>query len=115
MQTYIVAWLASALMLGGLMAMATPGFADEPLKINGEVKQGETDGTPLQVIPTNQGVVIVTGKLVKGRPANAVLVQGAQPVEIKVTPLTQHTQVMTLHRAWEEDLASQVRCIQSCP
>lgn len=114
MKIYSIAVLASTLMLVVAMTMATPGFADEPLKITGEVREGENDGTRLKILPTDRGMVIVTGELVKGQPASVVLLEGARSAQLKVTPHT-HTQVMTIHRTWEEELASQVDCIQSCP
>jgi hypothetical protein len=101
-------------MLGGLIGASTPDWADEPLKITGEVKEVENDGTRLQIIPTNKGEVIVMGEAVKGRLANAVLLQATRPAEIKVTP-HDHTQVMVVHQAWEAELARQSDCIKSCP
>ena len=101
MRTLIVALAVTVLAMGVLMATPTSGWADEPVRITGDVTEVRLGDTPLQLIPTDQGVFIVQGELAADKLATVMLMEGARPVQIKVTPHT-HTQSLVVHRGLEE-------------
>ena len=93
----------TALALVGLIAIPPNGFADEQLTITGQPKEVKFDGSQLQVIPTERGVFLVVGELVKGKPANVVLLEGARPAQVKIAP-HHHADVLVVHSEMEETL-----------
>jgi hypothetical protein len=113
MRAIVDVFAVTAITLGLLIALPAGGFADERVRLPGGAKEVEFDGMSVQMIPTDKGVFMVLGELTKGQPANVLLFEGARPVQVKVTP-HDHTQVMVVHRAWEEELARQSP-IQSTP
>ena len=94
------------LLLVGLIAIPTHGFADEQITITGKPTEVKFDGGQLQIIPTEKGVFLVVGELVKGKPANVVLLEGARPTQVKIAP-HHHADVLVVHREYEEELARQ--------
>lgn len=102
----------TALAMVGLIAMPPNGFADEQLTIIGEPKQVKFEGGQLQIIPTEKGVFLVVGELVKGKPGNVVLLEGARPAQVKVAR-HHHADVLVVHREFEELLAEQSQGITS--
>jgi hypothetical protein len=108
----VIAFTMTALVLGMLIAIPTEGIADEPVKITGEVKELRQDGMSLQVIPTDRGVFIVVGQLVKERPATVMLLEGARPVQVQVAG---DWKTMVVHRELEERLAAETRRFITTP
>jgi len=104
----------AALLTVGLIAIPTNGVADEQLTITGEAREVKFDGGQLQIIPTEKGVFIVVGELVKGKPGNVVLLEGARPAQVKVAR-HHHADVLVVHRQFEELLAEQVHAFLSPP
>jgi hypothetical protein len=102
----------AALLAVGFIAIPTHGVADEQLTITGEAKEVKFAGGPLQIIPTDKGVFVVVGELVKGKPGNVVLLEGARPAQVKVAR-HHHADVLVVHRAFEELLAEQAGAIAS--
>jgi hypothetical protein len=101
-----------ALLLVGLIAIPPNGFADEQLTIIGKPQEVKFDGGQLQIIPTEKGVFIVVGELVKGQPGNVVLLEGARPTQVKIAP-HHHADVLVVHRGYEEELARQAPTFRS--
>lgn len=66
----------------------------------------------LQIIPTGKGVFIIVGELVKGKPGNVVLLEGARPAQVKIAR-HHHADVLVVHREFEELLAEQLHEFQS--
>ncbi len=97
----------TALTLVGLIAIPPNGVADEQLTIIGEPKEVKFDGNQLQIIPTEKGVFLVVGELVKGKPGNVVLLEGAHLAQVKVAR-HHHADAMVIHREFEEELPEQV-------
>jgi ferric-dicitrate binding protein FerR (iron transport regulator) len=104
----------AALLMVGLIAIPTKGVADEQITITGEAREVKFEGGSLQIIPTEKGVFIVVGELVKGKPGNVVLLEGARTTQVKVAP-HHHANVLVVHRAYEEELAKQAEGLQSTP
>jgi hypothetical protein len=104
----------TALAMIGLIAIPTHGVADEQITITGEARAVKFNGSQLQIIPTEKGVFLVVGELVKGKPANLVLLEGARTTQVKVAP-HHHADVLVVHRAFEEELAQQSQGLQSTP
>jgi hypothetical protein len=104
----------TALALVGLIAMPTHGFADEQIRITGEPKEVKFEGSQLQIIPTEKGVFVVVGELVKGKPANVVLLEGARPAQVKIAP-HHHANILVIHRELEEELAKQAGDLRGTP
>jgi len=104
----------TALALVGLIGIPTHGFADEQIRITGEPKEVKFEGSQLQIIPTERGVFIVVGELVKGEPANVVLLEGARPAQVKIAR-HHHADVMVVHRELEEELAKQAEMLANAP
>jgi hypothetical protein len=103
-----------ALLMVGFIAIPTNGVADEQLRITGEAREVKFEGGSLQIIPTEQGVFLVVGELVKGKPANVVLLEGARTTQVKIAP-HHHANVLVIHRAFEEELAKQSEGLMSPP
>jgi hypothetical protein len=101
-----------ALLMVGFIAIPTDGVADEQLRITGEAREVKFEDSQLQIIQTEKGVFVVVGELVKGKPANVVLLEGARPAQVKVAR-HHHADVLVVHRAFEELLAEQVKGITS--
>jgi hypothetical protein len=102
----------TAAVMVGLIAIPTSGVADEQLRITGEAREVKFDGSQLQIIPTEKGVFIVAGALVKGKPGNVVLLEGAQPAQVKVAR-HHHADVLVVHREFEALPANQVHAFHS--
>ena len=96
----------TALQMVGLIALPPNGFADEQLTIIGPPKEVKFEGGQLQITPTERGVFLVVGELVKGKPANVVLLEGARPAQVKIAP-HHHANVLVVHRELEEELAKE--------
>jgi hypothetical protein len=93
----------TALAMIGLIAIPPNGFADEQLTITGDPREVKMGDGRLQVIPTEQGGFVVVGELVRGKPTNVVLLEGASPVRVKVAP-HHHADVLAVHHEMEETL-----------
>jgi hypothetical protein len=96
----------TALATVGLIAMPPNGFADKQFTIIGQPKEVKFGDGQLQVIPTDKGVFLMIGELVKGKPANVVLLEGARPAQVKIAP-HHHANVLVVHRELEEQLAKE--------
>jgi hypothetical protein len=103
MRTVVVVFAVTVLTMGLLIATPTGGLADESFRITGEVREVQLGETRLQLIPTSRGVFIVQGELTKDKLTNVMLLEGAQPAQIKLTPHT-HTQILVVHRELDEQL-----------
>jgi hypothetical protein len=103
MKTVSIVFPVITLIIGVLIATPIGGLADEPVRITGEVREVQLGGTRLQLIPTSKGVFIVQGELAKDQLTNVMLLEGAQPAQVKLTPHT-HTQTLVVHRELDEQL-----------
>jgi hypothetical protein len=90
----------------GLISIPPSEYADEQLTIIGQPKEVKFEDGQLQIIPTERGVFLVVGELVKGKPANVVLLEGARPAQVKISP-HHHANVLVVHRELEELLAKE--------
>lgn len=97
MGTVVVIFAVTALMLGGFIAIPTGASGDEAFEITGEIREVKVGETRLQIIPTNKGVVIAVGELVKDDPANMMLLEGARTAQVTVAQHT-HTKTLVVHR-----------------
>jgi hypothetical protein len=89
MRTLIVVLAVSVLTISLLLATPTGGLADERVRITGEIREMQLGETHLQLIPTNRGVFIAQGELANDKLTTVMLMEGARPAQIKVTPHTQ--------------------------
>ncbi|HSF30488.1 MAG TPA: hypothetical protein VLK82_08465 [Candidatus Tectomicrobia bacterium] len=107
MRTVVVVATVSALVMGVFIVSPPGGFADEAVRITGEAREVQLGETRLQLIPTNRGVFIVQGELVNDKLTTVMLMEGARPAQIKMTPHT-HRQTLVVHRELEEQLKEEI-------
>jgi hypothetical protein len=81
-------------------------------QVTGQAKEVTLDRMHGQVVPTEEGVFIVIGELVRDQPATVMLLEGARPVQLRVAG---DWKTMVVHRELEEALTATTQRLANTP